>query len=580
MSSKQFQVGDVVRHNQRGVGQVVVSADTIRVKYASGQSSPSMQQAEAAQLLTKLPDDSPEALLLEHPESLQPWVEEAPIKLVATAVSVNGNSANASSIERLLFPVFNDTPANAQWDDWSREVLPYAKKSDDLEFIDKGKVFSLAKSLSDIAEAPLPKPVKVKDWADWLKSPLGRAPARPQLPDGLLRNTISVVQGETWPPDFPLTLASELASELEQSGGNDSRNFLKALYQLLGRSVRVSLSLELANCIFSSEGFSAKPEDALDLLLAGSNQNERNKVLQNLAVQASEGHLPPVVIGNYLADAVADVQDPILRKTTRQFQDALSAPDAVQVSVELLFEIQNRLADLKRQNTKQTTAHQNQLKSRDSAHQKELKHQRDEYEHKLSQQSAEHQKELKRQRNEHERKLSRQAAEHQEALKSQFARLSSEHGKELQEQSDSHEEKLRKQESKHQSVIAEITEQFADFRSDAERKREESRFEIRKDMLLVIGDTLRSLSTNDAGDAAGLRDGLAGLKLALRAGGGELVGAVGETVAFNPVCHQSNTTMAAGTPARVDVPGVVVRSGSAGEQVLFMAKVSSLQEAN
>ena len=525
MSSKQFQVGDVVRHNQRGVGQVTVAEGAIRVKYATGKSSPLMQPEAAAQLLTKLPEDSPEALLLQHPESLQPWIEDAPLKLVATAVSVNGNSANANIIEQLLFPVFNDSQANAQWVDWSREVLPYAKKSDDLEFIDKGKVFSLAKSLADIPEAPLPKPVKVKDWADWLMSPTGKAPARPQLSDVLLRDTVSVVQGETWPPDFPLMLASELTSELEQGRGNDSRNFLQALYRPLGGQGRVTLSQELANSILSSEGLAAKPEDALDLLLAGSSQNERNKVLQNLAVQASEGHLPPVVIGNYLAGAVADVQDPILRKTTRQFQEALRAPDVVQVSVELLFEIQTRLADLKRQNAKQTTAHQNQLKRLASAHQKELKRQRDEYEHKLSQQSAEHQAELKRQRNEHDRKLSQQSAEHQEALKSQLARLSSEHGKELQEQSDSHEKKLREQEATHQSGIAEITEQFADFRSDAERKREESRFEIRKDMLQVLQDTLHKLSSVNGTVEDRLQDAQAGLKLAFRVGGGELLGA-------------------------------------------------------
>ena len=522
MSSKQFQVGDVVRHNQRGVGQVTAVADAVRVKYATGKSSPPMPLEAAAQLLTKLPDGSPEALLLEHPESLQPWIEDAPLKLVATAVSVNGNSANASVIERLLFPVFNDSQANAQWVDWSREVLPYAKKSDGLEFIDKGKVFSLVKSLADIPEAPLPKPVKVKDWADWLMSPTGKAPARPQLSDVLLRDTVSVVQGETWAPDFPLMLASELTSELEQGRGNDSRNFLQALYRPLGGQGRVTLSQELANCIFSSEGFSAKPEDALDLLLASSSQNERNKVLQNLAVQASEGHLPPVVIGNYLAGAVADVQDPILRKTTRQFQDALSAPDAVQVSVELLFEIQTRLAELKRQNTKQTTAHQNQLKRLASAHQKELNRQRDEYDRKLAQQSAEHQEELKRQRNEHDRKLAQQSAEHQEALKSQLARLSSEHGKELQEQSERHEEKLREQESAYQGEVAKITNRFAAYRKGVVQKREKSHSEIRRDLLELISDTLRLLNSGDREVSARLRGAQAILTLALRAGGGDL----------------------------------------------------------
>ena len=141
-------------------------------------------------------------------------------------------------------------------------------------------------------------------------------------------------------------------------------------------------------------------------------------------------------------------------------------------------------------------------------------------------------------------------------------------------------DRLDEQKDNHQQELILRDRQFANYRDDVRRQREESRFEIRKDMLLVVGETLRSLISDDAEDSARLRDALSGLKLTLRTGGGELIGDVGETVAYNPAYHQPNTPMAQGTPAQVDVPGMLVRSGLAGEQVLFMAKVSGLQEAN
>lgn len=141
-------------------------------------------------------------------------------------------------------------------------------------------------------------------------------------------------------------------------------------------------------------------------------------------------------------------------------------------------------------------------------------------------------------------------------------------------------DRLDEQEDNHKQELKIRDRQFARYRDDVQRQRDETHFEIRKDMLLVIGNTLRSISADNADDAAKLRDALAGLKLALLAGDCELIGAVGETVAYNPAYHQPDTPMAAGEAAQVKVPGVLVHSGSAGAAVLLIAKVSSLQEAN
>lgn len=562
MSSKQFQVGDVVRHRRRGVGQVSsADAESIRVKYASGQSSPPMQPEDAAQLLTKLPEDSPEALLLEHPESLQPWIEDAPLKLVATAVSVNGNSANASSIEHRLAPVFNP----GEWKAWWEEVRPFAKKSPYFKFTQKGATYSLREGPSEVPEERLLKPVKVKDWADWLKSPDGKAPVRPQLSAGLLRNTISVVQGETWPPDFPLTLASELASDLKQSAGNDSRNFLKALYQPLGRPVRVALSQELANSVLRGESVSTPDDDALDLLLAAPNPSERKQVLQNLAVQAAEGYLPSDLVGNYLAGAVADVQDAVLGKTTRQLQDALNAPDAGQWLVELLFEIQTRLAELKRQ----STSRENQLKR----------------------QALNHQKELERLNSAHDKESQRQNSLHQEALRQLEATLKEEQAKHraevdrLNQQNETlrqHEAslsgRLKDEQTNRQKDVDKLNQQARDLHAQLARGRDEFVMEARYDILKQLALAFQNLHRADASVSELVQDAKSNLLLALGAGGAQEFGAVGELTEFNPQIHHGADGLAAGDKVRITLPGIKVLSSSDEVAVLRPAETVSIQE--
>ena len=56
------------------------------------------EQRRPTSLLTPLDSNSPEALLWDRPEQLISWAEEAPLKLVALALSVGGGKGKAADI--------------------------------------------------------------------------------------------------------------------------------------------------------------------------------------------------------------------------------------------------------------------------------------------------------------------------------------------------------------------------------------------------------------------------------------------------------------------------------------------------
>ena len=96
-----------------------------------------------------------------------------------------------------------------------------------------------------------------------------------------------------------------------------------------------------------------------------------------------------------------------------------------------------------------------------------------------------------------------------------------------------------------------------DLTVELKAKREESRFEIRKDMLLVVGEVLQIVARRQASSIDELAgDVEAGLTLALRAGGADLL-----------------TTVPGG---KVVAPGVIVRGGI-DERVLLKPQIK--QEA-
>lgn len=140
-------------------------------------------------------------------------------------------------------------------------------------------------------------------------------------------------------------------------------------------------------------------------------------------------------------------------------------------------------------------------------------------------------------------------------------------------------EKLENRQISYETRLAESDDLIARLRAEIAAGREESRMDIRQDMLIVISETLHSLSQKQSGPQKTLQLVTDRLRLALRAGGGEEFGSIGESVDYNPVRHQGDGTIATGTPVRILTPGAMVRGKMTGDRILVKASVAAQTEA-
>lgn len=115
--------------------------------------------------------------------------------------------------------------------------------------------------------------------------------------------------------------------------------------------------------------------------------------------------------------------------------------------------------------------------------------------------------------------------------------------------------------------------------ADKAALREESRLEIRKEMLLRVGDIIqRGYQTGKTAEAR-LNELLEILPYALRDGGAQPLGAVGEIAPYDPRLHHSPEKITIGGPVRLTAPGVVVIGGSFGDNIILKANVTRESEA-
>ena len=101
MTDSGIQVGAFVRHATKGVGRVEETGSNPSVLFWTDKESGKLEKMPAG-LMALLPNDSPEALLWNHPEGLAPWAEEKPLQLVALALSVMGGKGKFTSIRKAL----------------------------------------------------------------------------------------------------------------------------------------------------------------------------------------------------------------------------------------------------------------------------------------------------------------------------------------------------------------------------------------------------------------------------------------------------------------------------------------------
>ena len=110
-------------------------------------------------------------------------------------------------------------------------------------------------------------------------------------------------------------------------------------------------------------------------------------------------------------------------------------------------------------------------------------------------------------------------------------------------------------------------------RAEIAAGRETSRLGILEDILTVIGEAIQSLRQRNGSPEEALRDVETSLALALRAGGAEEFGKVGETAVYNPRFHQAESQIPTESPVRVSAPGAVVHGKLTGDHVLIKARV-------
>lgn len=111
-----------------------------------------------------------------------------------------------------------------------------------------------------------------------------------------------------------------------------------------------------------------------------------------------------------------------------------------------------------------------------------------------------------------------------------------------------------------------------DLAAELDSNREESRLEIRRDMLLIVGEVLQSVRRRDSLDEV-VGDVEAGLRLALIAGGAELLDKAPE--GYDPQRHFATEAIQAFCPVKITAPGVIVRGNIHGDLVLLKARVIS-----
>ena len=135
-----------------------------------------------------------------------------------------------------------------------------------------------------------------------------------------------------------------------------------------------------------------------------------------------------------------------------------------------------------------------------------------------------------------------------------------------------------KQRLHYENRLAQSNAETARLRAEIAAGREESRLDIRQDMLTVISETLYDLRGRQDSPQEMLRLVATRLTLALHAGGAEEFGAIGETVPYDPIQHHSDSEIRPGSPVRIAAPGAVVRGKLTGDRVLVKASVVSPTE--
>ena len=598
MTDSKIQPGALVRDSRSRMGKVVGDTENVVINDSTvavvavdfwGQ-----KQRRPATSLTLVDKHSPEALLWESPADLAQWADDAPLKLIAVALSVDGGSGKVADIREKL----DDRIPGLKWDGLWRKAPSLMRKLPEhfrITKVGKDSEYRLLTSVDAVAAADGLKSVGATDkgaatpadWKAWLQASAhgpapGRSPTR-QVASSLSRwpadtieaallrlitsaEELSASRGaaaqaaEGW-----LRAVAQAALRWREVGGSDPRGYIAArVGEVLARLARIAGDRTPQDLVLQAgamdgdvdawrRGFLAgmwesfEGENARDLYLTSASvlgrqargdlakemflaafgpdfSDRRHAELDRLLDALPEAQRSQL-LNEVIATSSPDQSDGVLSYIARSrhtsgdehFSLRLMACLALGNGAgEFVYAVSDEIVDVLDQAQKFGTVIGQLFYSVRT----KIEDDRDVMDLEVLPRVPELERQLEKERQEQER--------------------------------------LRQQVRERNAELA--------------ANREESRLEVRRDMLLAVGEVLQSLYRgNSSGDLAGNVG--AGLTLALRAGGAEPLETPGAIVAFDPELHEAEGSVPARGTVRVTAPGVVYRGGTHGDRVLLKAQV-------
>ena len=611
LTPRTLQPGTLVRDNNSRVGRVAGDPAVIEVDGNPVEVYPvdfwGSVVKKPGNWLTPVAPDCPEALLLERPEVLASWVEEAPLRLVALALSVDGGTGRVSDIRAKLS---GRVIEEGRWNNWWNKQPQSMRKMPDhfrISKVGKDNEYTL---LTDVEAVDLVQETKATadvkktsvagpDWKNWLEAQT-REPAPGRFPPRQVANSLArwpagtiepvlfrlivgaeefVAARETSPQvaEGWLWAIAQAALRWRESGSNDPRGYTAArvgevlarLAGIAGERTPQELLLQAGALDGTADawrrGFLAglwesfEGDDAREMYLSSSailGRQARGDLVKEMFLSAFGPDFSKRRHAELdrLLDAVPESQ------RTPLLNEIIATAGADQRDGVLDYIDKSRHASgpenlaLRLVATLTLGGEGGELATRTS---RELANTLKPKSHSVD-----------GGRVSWSFTVSNPIVTVLRDTQGQIDEIIGQRDSELADLRKAHAAELERERAEQERLRQQVRERNAELAAN----REESRLEASRDMLLAVGEVFQSVcreqGSNEMADSVA-----AGLTLALQAGGATLLESRGRSVDFHPGFHDSDVTVPPGTRVRVIAPGVTYGGGVLGFSVLLKAQV-------
>ena len=596
MTDSNIRPGALVRDSRSRVGKVVGNTENVVINDSTvavvAVDFWGDQQRRPERSLTPLDDKSPEAVLWERPSELAKWADDAPLKLVALALSVSGGSGRVADIREKL----DDRVPGIKWDGWWRKAPAQMRLLPQHFSVTRVGKDSEYKLLSSVDAVPAATDVKdtdkksptATDWKNWLQadthSPApGRFPTKatldalalwpaPTVERALLRVIVSAEEAlasrginpqaaEAW-----LRAVAQASLRWREVDGNDPRGYTAArVGEVVARLARVAGDRAPQDLVLQAGAIDGVTDAWRRGFLAGMWESFEGEDVRAMYLEATAvlGRQARGDLAREIALAAFGPEIPDRRHADLdRLLDALSESERMQT----LEEIIARASAAQKAGVQEFIASSRHASGRDRLGIRlkgvlTVSSPEDKFAQRTSEELA---------------AALDEPQKYGEDVQTVLGALS---GKVVEARSSASAEVRKRSEEAQSNIEAErqeqerLRQQVRERNAELAANREESRLEVREDMLLFSGELLQAASQWTTLEEA-KRDALAGLALTLRAGGAEPLEKEGNIVDYDPGKHQADAATHEGCRVKVLAPGVIYHGGNLGDRVLLKARVT------